>query len=333
VPLPRCLQLAFVLSIFAICTGCRGLADISNVADPATCAAVRNADEGTRVVVLMLDNQWFDAVYESPAAPYLNGLIKEGAFATNYYGSTFPSIGNYLMLTSGTIHTNDNLFGGVITDENVVEQFCSNGISWKAYQDGLPDKGYVGDRAYPYVRPHNPFAYYGEVVYHPEFAANMVPLQQLFQDLDQGTLPSYSFITPSQVHNMHDCPIGQSPCENDVKVDSGDVFLSQVVPKILNSPSFQRNGLLIILTDHAWSNKIVNGGGHVVWLALGPKAKKGYRSDLFYQHPSTLRLIADLLDFERIGAAANAPDMSEFLVASPAPDVAPGSSSLPASTN
>lgn len=288
---------------------------IEGLATAQSCAQPRSADEGTRVVVLMLDNQWFDAIYRNTtAAPYFNSLIPQGAFADNYFGSTWPSIGNYLILNSGTIPTNDNLFSGIVLDDNTARQCCKAGVTWKAYMDGLPQPGYIGDKAYPYVRPHNPFSYFGDVYYDKQMALHMVPLDQLFADLDSGALPSYSWITPSQVHNMHDCPLDHRPCENDVKVAAGDAFLQAVVPRILGSPTFQRNGLLIITTDHAWKEKAAeHGGGHVVWLALGPRARKGYRSSNFYQHPSTVRTIADLLGIKPVGAAAQAPPMTEFL--------------------
>lgn len=318
----RPLLLALLLCLAATVVSCRGMYQIEGLATAASCAQARSADAGTRVVVLILDNQWFDAVYRNPAAPFFNSLIPQGAFAENYYGSTWPSIGNYLMLNSGAIPTNDNLFSGVVLDDNVVRECCNSGVSWKAYMDGLPEPGYIGDKAYPYVRPHNPFSYFGDVFYSKDIARHMVPLDQLFADLDSGALPSYSWITPSQVHNMHDCPLDRRPCDNDVKVAAGDGFLKEVVPRILASPAFQRNGLLIITTDHAWKSRIDHGGGHVVWLALGPRAKKGYRSATFYQHPSTVRLIADLLGIKPVGAAAQAPAMTEFL-AEPAPAPAP----------
>ena len=57
------------------------------------------------------------------------------------------------------------------------------------------------------------------------------------------------------------------------------------------------------------------GGGHVATILVGSPIKKNYQSTTIYQHQSTLRLIIELLgvtDFP--GAAATAPDMTEFLV-------------------
>ena len=53
--------------------------------------------------------------------------------------------------------------------------------------------------------------------------------------------------------------------------------------------------------------------GRVFWAAISPKAKRGYQSTTTYQHPSTLRLILKGLGINSFpGAAATAPDMSEF---------------------
>ena len=68
------------------------------------------------------------------------------------------------------------------------------------------------------------------------------------------------------------------------------------------------------------------GGGHFVriitdtasvcicsWAAISPKSKPGYQSTTTYLHQSTLRLILKGLGVNTFpGAAATAPDMSEF---------------------
>jgi hypothetical protein len=304
---------AALLSL-SLLLSCRGLFQPSF---PQQCATVETAASRPHVVLIMLDNMKFDAVIGNPVAPFLNRFIPEHAFLSNYYGSTFPSIGNYLMITGGEIVTNDNRYLGTVSGDNIVRQCCLHGVSWKSYLDGLPHAGYLGDAAYPYVRPHNPLSYYDDVFFSEQLSMNLVPLEQLFRDLENDALPSFSLIVPSQVNNMHDCPLDQRPCGVDPKVQAGDEFLQRVVPPILANPTFAQNGLLIITTDHSWKGTTEHGGGHVIWVAAGPLAKDAYRSDDFYQHPSTLRLISDVLRIGRPNAAADAPDMSEVLVTPP----------------
>jgi len=75
---------------------------------------------------------------------------------------------------------------------------------------------------------------------------------------------------------------------------------------------FQQDGLLIVVFDEAGGDNTL-GGGKVYWAAISPKSKPHYVSTTTYQHPSTLRLILKGLGVNTFpGAAATAPDMSEF---------------------
>lgn len=56
--------------------------------------------------------------------PYLNSLAKHYGLATQYFANTHPSIGNYLMLTTGQIITNDDGFTGTVNADNLVRHLC-----------------------------------------------------------------------------------------------------------------------------------------------------------------------------------------------------------------
>src|SRR6185312_6265995 len=47
-------------------------------------------------------------VIGSAAMPYFNSLATQHALATQYFANAHPSIGNYFMLTTGNIETNDD---------------------------------------------------------------------------------------------------------------------------------------------------------------------------------------------------------------------------------
>jgi acid phosphatase len=182
--------------------------------------------------------------------------------------------------------------------------------------EDLPQIGYTGDRAYPYAKPHNPFAYFSEVVHTQDLRNRMVPLTQLATDLANDTLPSFSLIIPNQFNNTHDCPPNTTCRENvnDDKLEIGDAWLSQNVPPILNNPSFKKDGLLIITFDESWDTDSRHGGGHIMTILAGPGVKQQFKSATFYQHESINRLISDTLKIPPQGAGATAPNMSEFLL-------------------
>ena len=68
------------------------------------------------------ENAGAAAVLGGGLMPYLNSLAAQGGSALEYYANTHPSIGNYFMLTAGSMVTNDNNFSGVVTDDNIVRQ-------------------------------------------------------------------------------------------------------------------------------------------------------------------------------------------------------------------
>src|SRR5205823_8871854 len=71
------------------------------------------------IVMVVEENTDYTSVIGSSSMPYLNGLAQQYGLATQYYANTHPSIGNYFMMTVGTIITNDDSYGSVVTDNNV----------------------------------------------------------------------------------------------------------------------------------------------------------------------------------------------------------------------
>ena len=87
--------------------------------------------------------------------PYLNMLINNYGLATEYYANQHHSLPNYLWLTSGGNDgvTIDSCFP-VIWKDNVIQELTEAGVSWKAYEQGLPSDGYVGCTAGEYRKRH-----------------------------------------------------------------------------------------------------------------------------------------------------------------------------------
>ncbi|HWF93003.1 MAG TPA: alkaline phosphatase family protein [Terriglobales bacterium] len=255
------------------------------------------------VFLLVEENHGFSSVIGSSDMPYLNGLASQYGLATQYFANTHPSIGNYFMLTTGQMETNDDSFTGVISDDNLVRELNSAGISWKSYAESLPQAGYTGGNSGPYLKRHNPFSFFSDVVNDPAQAAKLVPFSEFAGDLAAGNLPSFTYIVPNVQDDAHDGTLAQA-----------DQWLQQNIQPLLASSLFQKDGLLIITWDEAEDSDTSHGGGRIATLIISPKAKTGFQSQTFYQHQSALRLILSSLGVTNFpGAAASAPDMGEFL--------------------
>jgi len=260
----------------------------------------------------MLENHGFSQVIGSPAMPYLNSLAAQHALATQYYADSHPSIGNYFMLTTGNLETTNDAFTGTVTDNNIVRIFLAAGKTWKAYVQNLPSPGYLGPDSYPYLKHHDPFAYFSDVVNSSVLAANIVPFSQLSADVTASNVPQFAYLLPDAENDAHDCPTGGSACADSDKLAAADNWLKANLDPLIANPALA-NSVFIVLWDEGLTSDITHGGGRVAVVIAGAHVKPAFTSTTLYQHQSTLRLILDLLAVaERPGLSATAPSMAEF---------------------
>jgi phosphatidylinositol-3-phosphatase len=263
------------------------------------------------VVVVAFENHSYSQVVGSSAMPYLNGLITQYALATGYYANTHPSIGNYFELTTGQIITSNDSYNNTVSVDNLERELLKAGKTWKSYAQSIPYTGYTGWDHYPYVKHHNPFAYFSDNVGSSQ-VNRIVPFSQFATDISNGALPNFSFVVPDLNHDAHDCPAGMSTCSDSDKLHAADQFLQYHVAPVLNSPQFQKDGLLVVWWDEGTASDTANGGGHVAIALVGPVVKRGYRSSTFFRHQNLLRTIAEGLRTGYPGSSATTGSMAEF---------------------
>jgi phosphatidylinositol-3-phosphatase len=309
----RFLSLALLVPVLVsvvVGSGCAGLGQ-----PQPPCAPIVSTPDSPKVALVVFENQRYEETLNNPNIPFINSLIAQGGIATNYFANTHPSIGNYFELTVGKTISNDLFFTGQVDDANIASEMCAAGISWKGYFESMPSVGYVGDRAVPYAKTHNPFAYFTNVIHSDEQRAKMVPFDQFATDLKNGTLPQFIYIMGNQFSDMHDCTnLPHDLCPNNTRIAQGDAFLQQNVGPLLNDPNFAKNGILIVTWDESFDQDFRNGGGHIITFMVGANIKKGFQSTTFYAHQNLLRFVSDRLNITPPGDAASAADMSEFLV-------------------
>jgi len=262
------------------------------------------------VAIVVLENQSFEDVMAS--MPYFTQLAFDFGLATNFFANTHPSISNYFMLTTGDLITRDNNFNGVVTIDNVVRRLTEEGKTWRVYAQSIPSIGFLGD-AYPYVKRHNPFAYFSDVVNTPALQANIVPLTQLAADTATANLPNYMFIIPDQHHNAHDCPPERPNCTKQDRLRIADNFLRENIDPLINSPAFQDVGVLLITWDEGDLSDVRGGGGRIAVSVVSTRARRGFQSNTFFQHENALRFTMDAIGAEVPSAAAGVAGMNEFL--------------------
>ena len=150
------------------------------------------------VLLVALENANYTDVIGSSSMPYLNGLANQYGLATQYYADTHPSIGNYLMWTTGQILTNDDSQTPTsfpVSVDNAVRELIASGNSWKQYAESIPSVGYIGGDSTccggTFITRHAPLPYMTDAQSSSQ-ANNIVPFTQFATDLANNTLPKYS---------------------------------------------------------------------------------------------------------------------------------------------
>lgn len=289
------------------------------------------------VFVVVEENQSYDDVIGNPDMPYLNQLAAHGGLARQYYANTHPSINNYFYLTAGRKGTglpgfSADLFKGTVGGANVASILSSHGKTWKSYAEDLPSAGYVGDNQGLYAKRHNPFVYFKSVLGDKAPSGQnqrdqVVPFQKFTEDWRAGHLPEYSFIIPNLLNDAHTNPRTHkgAACRDPESLRQADHWLEQNLKPVVETESFRRDSLLIVVFDeacdqgkkadsHLTVNQSHGGGGRIPVVLVGAGIPvEGCVSDTLFHHESVLRLSLKALGIKEFpGSAASATDMDEF---------------------
>ena len=278
-----------------------------------TALAVAQVPQSSHVVVVVEENHGYSSVVGSSSMPYFNSLASQNVLFTQYYANTHPSIGNYLMMTTGQIITNSDGYTGTVTADNIVRHMLTAGKTWKSYAESLPSVGYTGGDTGLYVRHHNPFTYFSDVVNSSTEKLNLVPFTQFASDLSNNQLPDFSFVVPNLNDDAHNGTLTQA-----------DNWLKTNIAPLLSNSEFQKDGILVVVFDEGASTDTTHGGGHIAVLMVGPGVKKQFKSTALYQHQSLLRTVMSAFGMTSYpGAAATAPSMTDAFTGAPSPSPSP----------
>ena len=252
-----------------------GLALLALSAAPAL-AGTGGMPRYKHIFVIYEENHSASQILGNPNAPVLNQLASTYGQATDYFGTSHPSEGNYVAPLGGWDYgiTNDAPYTtNVINAPSLASQLEAKGMSWKSYQQSLPFAGFTGT-CYPcnatdpsslYASKHNGFVNFASVQDNPAEMQKTVPIEQLNTDLANGTVPNFSFIVPDQCHDMH----GTNDCPTDsVNVKTADTYAGQLVTSIMSSPTWKvgQNAIVVTFdegTDNAGCCDANPGGGQV----------------------------------------------------------------------
>lgn len=321
------------------------------------------------VFIINLENTGYDRAWgKGSKAPYLSGTLRsQGVLLENYYAIYHSSLPNYIAQISGQgpngNTANDcavfHRFSAKTTTTfgqadgmgcvypaaipTVVGQLQSKGLSWRGYMEdmaapclhpelGAADNNKAAQLGNQYATRHNPFVYFASIINSPTCEQDVVNLDALPTDLATvASTPNFSYITPNLCNDGHD-----NPCVDDSPggLPAADAWLKLWVPRIMDSPAYKQDGMLVITFDEgdgelkpgdtdattpASTDPSADaadqgpgaplpgifgpGGGRIGALVLSPLVKPGTSSQVVYNHYSLLGSVEDIFDLPYIGYA------------------------------
>jgi hypothetical protein len=268
------------------------------------------------VFLILLENHNWSDIKGSSSAPYINGmLLPESSYATQYFNPPLihPSEPNYLWLEAGKnfgiLNDSNPSSNHQSTTQHLATLLKNAGISWRAYQEDISGTVCPLTGVNMYAPKHDPFVFFDDSTGANDAGdayciAHNRRYSELTNDLKNGTVARYNFLTPNLCNDMHDtCP----PLSDSIA--QGDTWLSNEVPKIMASSAYKDGGALFITWDEGEGSD-----GPIGMIVASPLAKGGgYSNSLHYTHSSTLRTMQEIFGVTpMLGDAANATDLSDL---------------------
>jgi hypothetical protein len=290
-------------------------------APPAPTPPVSTVGELDHVFMVYMENKGYNDIVGSTRAPFLNSLINAYGQANQYYGLTHPSLPNYYPVVGGTDFglTYNCATPCIDADTTLVSNITAAGKTWKGYAQSLEPGASPLVATDDYSPDQLPFPAYKSIANDPAALANIVPLEQMAEDLKSAaTAPNYAWFAANEDFNGEgpvDFPWGmlkfalsQLEPGNPYNIPALDKFLSETVPVVLNSEVWRdptRKSALIVTFDEDNNNTSLgfgNEGNRVVFVVIPSQGAvdAGMRAGSFtatnhYNHYSLLRFIEDSL--------------------------------------
>jgi hypothetical protein len=219
-----------------------------------------------------------------------------------------------------------------ISGKTIADQLDEKGMSWKSYQESLPAAGADGvnnsDGFFSnlisitsllpketqtlialYAVKHDPFAYFLNVEQGSDSDSNLKNIvgfegkSGLFEDLESGHVPNYSFIAPNQCNDQHGRGNAGPVCDfdpsslgtqvglNPALIYQGDLTIRNLVKAIHASPAWKDgNNAIVLLWDENDYSATPNVN-QVLLVVDTNYGEHGLQSDRKYTHFSLLKSI------------------------------------------
>jgi len=349
-----------LVSLDSVATGAPGGPERSLAESARTSPISAYVPPVRHVFVINIENKGYDKTWGAgSAAPYLARTLRsKGVLLNTYYGTAHNSQPNYVAQISGQgpdpqMQSDCQVFSNFVKHgtarpgqlrgsgcvfpagtPNLATQLSRHRLRWKGYMQDMTrpcqhpavntrDTTQSATARNMYAARHNPFVYFHSIIDRKAYCARHVrPLAAMTRDLRRvRSTPNLSYITPDLCSDGHDAPCADGRPGGLASVNA---FMRRVVPKILASPAFRKNGVLVITADEsdgphsdataccgegASANSplpgiVGNGGGRIGALVISRWTQANTWSTTPYNHYSLLASVEEIFRLPRLGYAS-----------------------------
>ncbi len=177
----------------------------------------------------------------------------------------------------------------------------TTGVTCRRPEPGATDPNHTPSPGAPYLTYRNPFVYFGSLLSEGACASNDVDLSQLQASLaTPANTPSLSWIAPSACNDGSATPCAPGSPAGLTPVDA---FLKEVVPQILATSAYGKEGLIVIVPDSPPASPASAATKPVGALLLSPFVHSGARVAESFNDFSLLKSISLLFGVLPLGHA------------------------------
>jgi phosphatidylinositol-3-phosphatase len=246
----------------------------------------------TKVLVFVEENHSLSQMQSS--MPFVYGLAKQYAYATNYTAIRHPSLPNYLAIAGGStfgVSDDQDPSAHRIRGASVFDQARRAGRTAKLYADSAPSNCALTNSGLYAVR-HNPWAYF--VDHRGACRRYDVRATALASDAAAGSLPTVGMVIPNLVHDAHDASLADA-----------DAWIKDQILAVQAGPDWQSGRLAIVIT----ADEDDHHQGNLVLTVVASKYQSQRVVTTALNHYSLTRFIDDVAGTRYLRKAATARSM------------------------
>jgi len=223
------------------------------------------------IIFVWLENKNYSQIINASTAPYINSLLAQGTFFSDFHALGHPSYPEYIRFFCGSDNGKKDdhcISGKPYSNENLYTLLKAKGKTFAWYSEDLPATGSDTCGMGKYVERHNPTQCFSNV---PKTA------NKKWSDFptNYALLENVVCISPNLKHDMHDGTIAE-----------GDAWVKDNLQNLVNWCKTHNSVFVVYFDEDDGSS-----ANHIPVVAVGQPVKVNHKSTKYYDHYNMTRTI------------------------------------------